>query len=661
MVKHNTAIDIKVMTEAQRNGLVISVTSTGRVLSLYGEHIWDLSPFIRIKSVPASLKVIDFSTIKFKDGSCLTDTAHSVLLASLKTFLFVRFTVNSPQSGKPLRASTLVRLFYNIRPLLLWMIHMGHRRFADLTSEDCLAYATFCKESSVIPVREIRASSETLLKQFFCVEYLWTFRDLLPDALTEHPWPRHSALSLAGISRRRDQDAITEQIPDRLMAKLIQAALHYVADGYGERLLTCLEDRNAGLNIQPYLSELKLRNWQEVSYEIYRLVPACFIVIDAFSGMRVSEVLALQLDCYYEHEGWDDATYGWLKGVTYKLEDDPKHCEWMVPPIVERAVMLASRVTSMQRQALEERITEMEAKLQKVCYIDDVVRQKDSELLNEMKTHRYSLFLAKQNKHKRINTLSYHGITGHLEKFIKHINLQVEPNDLDQVRNKAKIKVGDLWPIATHQFRKTFARYVARCVLGDVRYLKDHFKHWSLDMTLCYAWNEDDLLDPSLLDDILEEQQEIQSDIVAGWFDFNRNEHLAGVGGKNIENTRKRIKVLVASDARTVARKLSKGYFLRGLGHSWCTEKECRGKGIYSVTECKDCENRVIDQSHIPMWYSIRDQQIELLHVDDCGDPMWQGTVDSLRYAEQVLKDLGEDIETYPIPLQPSERRRSCA
>jgi hypothetical protein len=198
---------------------------------------------------------------------------------------------------------------------------------------------------------------------------------------------------------------------------------------------------------------------------------------------------------------------------------------------------------------------------------------------------------------------------------------------------------------------------VTRCILGDVRYLRDHFKHWSLDMTLGYAWNEDDLLDPTLIDEILGEHHHIQSDIVLGWVDFNRNQHLTGVGGKNIVSARERTRVLIATDPRAVARQLSKGYFLRGLGHSWCTEKECRGKGIYSVTECMECENRVIDESHIPMWFGIRQQQIELLNIDDCGDPMWQGAIDSLRFAEQTLRDLGEKVEPYLVPSKPSQRR----
>jgi len=267
------------------------------------------------------------------------------------------------------------------------------------------------------------------------------------------------------------------------------------------------------------------------------------------------------------------------------------------------------------------------------------------------------LFLGKAFCNDRIGILSNSAMYSRLKNFARHLNLYVQAPDLAQVLDKVKIKTGDVWPLAPHQFRRTFARYVARCILGDVRYLREHFKHWSLDMTLGYAWGDEDWLDITLIEEILSERQELQDDIVWGWIDVKTNQHLAAIGGKNIEKVRGSSLVMVATDLRSVARQLSHGYFLRGLGHSWCTEKECKGKGIYSVTECKDCENRVIDESHIPMWYGIREQQIELMMLDDCGDPIWQGALESLRYAEQVLVDIGEKVLAYPAPPKPSERR----
>lgn len=656
IVKPDYVKDLRQLTEIQRNSLGITIASAGHVLSYYGHDIWYLSPLIPTKGTSKGNKKIDFSYLRFKDGSCLTEPQHSLLLEGVKALLYVRLTVNSPQSGKPLGGSSVITLWrQSLYPLLRWMVDSGYLRFTDLSPEACLTYVS---HSYATPgYKSKRLSARSLNARFACLEDLWTFKDYLSDALTQHPWPGQTAGYIAGRSLQVCEDVVTEQIPDRIMVKLVQGALHYVTDGYGERLLACRDARDTGNTIDSHLIQLSLNHWQAVREEINKLLTACYVIIDTFSGMRVSEVLSLETECYYEHEGWDGAIYGWLKGTTYKLEEEPKSGEWMVPPVVEKAVALAVNATAPVRAKLVKMIVKLEAKLQDICYLDDTLRKKDAELLDEMKKHRFGLFLVEGQYSKAINTISNAGILYRLTKFAQHLNLKIELADLEQVSDKSSINVGEIWPLATHQFRRTFARYVARCILGDVRYLRDHFKHWSLDMTLGYAWNEDDLLDPTLIDEILGEHHDIQSDIVFGWVDFNRNQHLSGAGGKNIESARERTHVLIATDPRAVARKLSKGYFLRGLGHSWCTEKECRGKGIYSVTECKECENRVIDESHISMWSGIRQQQIELLNIDDCGDPMWQGAVNSLRYAEQTLKDLGKKIDPYPVPPKPSQRR----
>ena len=43
------------------------------------------------------------------------------------------------------------------------------------------------------------------------------------------------------------------------------------------------------------------------------------------------------------------------------------------------------------------------------------------------------------------------------------------------------------YPLHAHQFRRTYARFVARSELGDLLTLRDHFGHWSVDMAALYA------------------------------------------------------------------------------------------------------------------------------------------------------------------------------
>jgi integrase len=662
VVKIDYVQEIYKLTKHQRNELIISIATNGRVLSYYSSDIWDFTYLIYIKSRTKRQNIIDFSSLKFSDGSCLTDPQYDFLLDSVKSFLYTRMAVVDNFKGKTAKASTIIHYWNaSVRQLLRWMVEVGYRSFNELTSERCLAYVAYCKNSDcrrydLIERPTKQLSSSSLFSRFALLESMWTFREYLPFPLPEHPWPNHrGALSLAGLSRTGGIDTSTEQIPDRLMVKLITGALNYVTSGYGEHLLDCRDALNNWSPIDSFLADYGL-NHKDFLAEITRLLTACYVIINAFSGMRISEVISLKIDCYYENTGWDGSIYGWLKGTTFKLDEEPMPGQWMVPPVVKQAVMIATRATYQLREQMENRISELTVKLKDSIYINKPTFNDDSDLLAELIRHRNCLFIV-GTKSSSIRTFSDSSLKFRLKNFARHINLMVKSSDLDQVRNRTKITDGNIWPLTTHQFRKTFSRYVARCILGDVRYLKEHFKHWSLDMTLGYAWNEDDLVDPTLIEDVLTEHQEMQSDIVRGWIDINRDQHLAGVGGENIQKARERTKTLVATDPHAVARQLSKGYFLRGLGHSWCTEKECRGKGIYSITECKTCENRVIDESNIPYWQNIRLQQIELLHIDDCGDPMWQGAVDSLRYAESILKLLGFDADPYPIPAKPSARR----
>jgi hypothetical protein len=440
VIKPEYLKDLRQLTEFQRSALVISIASAGHVLSRYGDHIWDFTPYIHINGTPKGKKKIDFSSLLFKDGSCLTDPQHSLLLAGGKAFLYVRLTVNSPISGKPLGASTIIQLWQRaLHSLLHWMADAGLHCFADLSPESCLAYAAYTR-TKVGRKRE-RLSAATLYDLFSCLEDLWTFRVHLPDALSQQPWSGRSSASLAGYSCIGGKDINTEQIADRLMVKLVQGALRYMMDGYGDRLLTCRDARDCGRPIDDHLAQLGLNNWLAAKKEITKLLTACYVIIDAFSGMRVSEVLSLETGCYYEHEGWDGATYGWLRGITYKLEENPKPGEWMVPPVVEQAVRMATRVTAPVRAKLEKRIAALEAKLRDIRYLDDSLRQKDAETLNEMKKHRMGLFLA---EHSTINTSSDASISTRLKAFARHLDLKVETSDLEQVRDKSRIRVGEI-------------------------------------------------------------------------------------------------------------------------------------------------------------------------------------------------------------------------
>jgi hypothetical protein len=201
----------------------------------------------------------------------------------------------------------------------------------------------------------------------------------------------------------------------------------------------------------------------------------------------------------------------------------------------------------------------------------------------------------------------------------QHFNLVVEQGDLDEIRNRNKIRPGEFWPLATHQFRRSFAVFVARNMLGDVRYLRHHFKHWSIDMTLYYA--SDPLFDDSLLESTLTARDQLQATVFSDW--LSRNQPLAGGRGPHIVHFRQRGSVKTAKDPIDLAKSVGDGVFIRGTGHSWClaTTSGCGGEGLYDAIRCVKCSESVIDQSHIGIWSEIRNQQIEALYWPDMGIP----------------------------------------
>ena len=85
--------------------------------------------------------------------------------------------------------------------------------------------------------------------------------------------------------------------------------------------------------------------------------------------------------------------------------------------------------------------------------------------------------------------------------------------------------IGLNWVLSTHQFRRKFANYAARSRFGDLRYLREHFKHWSQDMTNdAYALNESQEIE--LYGEILEELAAIKQGVADQW--LSPAEPLAG-------------------------------------------------------------------------------------------------------------------------------------
>lgn len=357
--------------------------------------------------------------------------------------------------------------------------------------------------------------------------------------------------------------------------------------------------------------------------------------------MRDSELCSLKVGSFYRSLGFDNEEYCWLAGTTYKLEADPKPARWMVPEIVEKAVQAASKLAAPVNEQVE---VEMRRLMLEPKPIDQEADRARAFRIIELTKLRGNLFVDWTGRLMKASALSNSMSNRNLKQLAKRFNLIALPEDLVEIRDRNAIKPGDCWPLATHQFRRTFAVFVARNMLGDVRYLRHHFKHWSIDMTLYYA--SDPLFDDSLLESALSARDQLQAAVLSNW--LVEEKPLAGGRRSHIMKFRGRGNVKTVKNPAALAKAVGDGVFIRGTGHSWClaTSTGCGGEGLYDAIRCVNCSESVIDQSHVDIWKEIRLQQIETLSWPDMGTPSIERAKKHIREAETVLIDLGEPVES---------------
>lgn len=228
----------------------------------------------------------------------------------------------------------------------------------------------------------------------------------------------------------------------------------------------------------------------------------------------------------------------------------------------------------------------------------------------------------------------------------------MEQPDMQGVVDHEKICVGDLWPLASHQFRRTFAVFVAPNLLADVRYLREHFKHWSIDMTLYYT-RHDDSVDMTVFSDVLTERDELQAIIMEKW--IKTDAPLSGGVGALIMTFRNRGNVKTVSDMREFCRRLGEDVYVRGTGTPGVWQAATGVGDMGFMMQCFVPQVRTASLTTLT-WQSgegSRQQQIEVLQCPDLGLSSWQRDVDHLRKAEKKLTDLGDLVTPYQVSPSP--------
>lgn len=583
------------------------------VVNRYGDAVWDFWPQIRTPNTKADQKRIDWA-VRLPDGRTLLDAEHANLLASAKAFMY-SLLADPIEGRKRPKAQTLVNKFKALKTLLRWMVTHGYAAFREIDDFDgFVVHAKTLLGGQSNSGEPCLPAAGTVRVRLRIIEDLWLQSPKLADGLSRHPWGGEPMTSRASIVRR--EHPTTEPLPDAVAKDLLQHAI-----GCLDAADTLLEAREgvdavrqaarsrgllrAAVDLRG-MAEARRRGYCDLSAlasEAILLRTACFIVIGFFSGIRDSEILSLEEGCLVHDTDADGEPMLWLHGTLYKSADSIKGrpVRWLVPPVVARAVGVLERLTG----PLRERLKEEEAGLAAVlgeARPDGVQGLAALRRRTTLQDHGRRLFLGRSTKTKTIGPLSSGSLNRDLKRFASRF----------AIRNEN----GDTWNLHAHQFRRTFARFVARHTLGDLHYLRHHFKHWSLDMTAYYA---DAAMDHDLLSDVAHYRDALQQALFAQWLETDLP--LAGGAATRLEAFRQTL-CITAKDKTALIREIADDAYIRGTGHSWCLASAgsaCGALCLFEKTLCIDCPNAIIDERHIGVWREIERQQLDVLACPDLG------------------------------------------
>jgi integrase len=630
---------IKTLRSDEKMQMVVSVNNSmhGRIIvSRFGDVVWDFYPYIPQENLKASNKVINWG-VTLPDGLTLTSPAHSILLESTKDFIWSLFS--DPVEGRKRSSmATLIMKFELMQPLLRWMVAQGLNRFQRLDGRT-LDYIPIARMSNF---GDKNVSEMTLHYRLHILEYLYLQRNKLNDALINHPWPNETAQALSGKKRTSTfRKPTTEVIPDNIANDLARVSIDYIKNRYPtlRDAVRCVNEavetkksfqRQAQTNARTRTAkDLGFSGMHELKKQIFHFRTACYIVIDLFSGIRDSEMMSLEKQCISRTLSSDRSTeIIWMHGIIYKTGKRPK--KWIVPEIVVLAVEVLSEMTEHLRSKLLAERTSLKL-LQANC--DQVEKRKKlAKRFHTVDNQSNKLFLSVATKFSNeISVLSGHKLNLDLKSFCSDHGIST---------------VEGPYPLHSHQFRRTYARFMARAELGDLLMLRDHFGHASLDMTTYYTEGatDDFDIDTELLEMVSEEKKVRQKEIIRGY--LTSDAPLAN-GAHWLKEWRSAVRT--AKNKEQLISEYSETLTLNGTGHSWCVGNSkgmgCGGLCVFEAQLCVDCHYGIIGPEHRPIWSGIRDQQKEVLALNDIGPGGRARTVYILEYAEKVLDRLNGVIK----------------
>lgn len=527
------------------------------------------------------------------------------------------------------KGGTIKSLYERVKKFLAYADSLGIKKISSISPLVISNYVAIVRTHTTWKGKH--HSPATLHQIFLAVEAVYELSQYTSDPLLFHPWPDTSALAMAGmtgVNTRWQTGGTTPLIPDDVFCKIFEKAHKILEDGVNllnirDSIILEEQDRSAHYWIRNKSKNRRLaaEGWTHgqavLKRKLIDLRTACYIIIASTSGCRNHELANLHSGALHRTEDDDGKIYHWMRAQSEKTQAGI--IDWMIPDVAVRALRVMERWAEPYQAAIN----------------TEIINRKNKDPFDPeitvAKKHRHALFLGlTRQKGDQVRTLGLRTWFTQLSKFSKDLGIK--------------------WELSSHQFRRKFANYAAHSKFGDLRYLREHFAHWSMDMTIGYAMDENwgAHLDLDLYSEIEEELNDEKKHVVESWLQPG---NLSGGYGMSLKRWQRNPKNLTMFKShKSMIDSIAESTAIRSNGHAWCTADNfgCVGNTL-ERTRCSSCNHAVISNEHLPIYVNLQKNLEDLLNCKDIGEAGIARVKRDLARCHEVILNLYNNIKVTNI------------
>lgn len=537
--------NLKELSENERGAIQVSY------LSLYQDNSWNLSK--EFSELPESQVIINFEALTLEDGTDITMQGHEQYLSSVKEYCYSLLV--DPPPSRPKWSTCCRQVTRGTKRLLSFMFANRIENFSDLGPseiETCLSQIAEIPNKSGKPV-----SDRTLASRVKGLSWLHEQSEKLSDGLKVWPFGEYTETEWAKVHAQeviQRGDRKTPDMPDSVAVSIVRHAMddinqiglvHSVRNALKRQAKT---KHRKGAVTGPIQVKANIKHFSWIDFGFssasefkrleVRINTACYILVAMFSGMRFHEIVHLK---FGRKHNWLEKSiqvdhgirnFYFLISKTNKLEPIPRQYLWQTVPFVREVLEVAEQCNAPRNLA------------------------------------RNPFLFPSPRKNTRIASNT---INSNLKKFI----------EFHEIKHNGK-----LWSLATHQFRKKFARIMIRQGMGLVE-LQDQLKHYDIEMTKGYG-------DLNLYAELQQEKfilsSEKYEELLAGTFP------IIGGGAYEVMDIRKRFLGMTTFERNALLADLPKKALIEQTDDGLCMYRPDKAMCGGDRSNCRpaDCNNSVM-------------------------------------------------------------------